>query len=166
MTSSNIAKFAGATLVDAQPIADYLIDIIAGDLSGYKREKPGIEEVVVELPAAIALHGDAARLHPSLLDGFQTNTMILGKIRALRPLVAKLLEVLEESEIFYEDAREADIVRIATAVLAVARYEDSPALLAAFEKTLTYRAQYAKKGLATRKQNEKPKKTEKTPTPV
>ena len=169
MTSNNVAKYAGATIVDAQTIAEFLVDIAAGELQAYKREKPGIEEVEVELPAAFALHGEAARLHPALLESFQKNTLTLAQIRAILPLAMKLVEVLQESEVFYEDAREADIVRIVTAIRAVAQYEDSPALLAGFEKTIEYRAQYGKKAAATRRQNEAAKKTpelaEPTPQP-
>src|SRR5262249_35042264 len=135
-------------------------DIKGGDLQGYKRQKPGFDSVREELEGAIADHGEAAGIHPKVYDGFQKKTVILKRIRELKPAVAKLYEVLNESEVYYEDAREGDIIRMAKSILSAAHLDSKPALLAVFEETLKYRSQYAEKAAATRRKNEEARAVE------
>jgi hypothetical protein len=138
--------------IDLSKIQDKLRKLETDDKQGYCREKPGLLAVIDELPDAIAKYSEPAKIHMGIYLGFLEKTEIINNIRAIKPVVAKLHEALEESELFYEDAREADIARIAKDVLdAVAQCPD---ILAAFEDTLKYRSQYAEKAVATRRKNE------------
>ncbi|MDC0747514.1 hypothetical protein [Polyangium mundeleinium] len=157
MNDDTVVKYTGPALIDAQPIKDKLVDIKGGDLQGYKREKPGLLEVLVELASAIPSHGDAAGIHPNTYDQIVQTTEVLTHIRALKPAAAKLVEILNESEVYYEDLREGQIIRVAKNALDTAKLENKPGILASFEKTMKYRSQYAEKAAATRRKNEEAK---------
>ncbi|UQA61820.1 hypothetical protein [Polyangium aurulentum] len=165
MSDDAVGKYTGPALIDAQPIKDKLVDVKGGDLQGYKREKPGIAEVLEELASAIPSHGDAAGIHPNTYQQIVEATEVLAQIRALKPAAAKLLEILNESEVYYEDLREGQIIRIAKSAIDTARLENKPSLLANFEKTMKYRSQYGEKAAATRRKNEEAK-GETQPAPV
>ncbi len=165
MADEMIGMYTGPGVIDTQSIKEKLVDIKGGDLQGYKRQKPGIEGVIQELESAFTAHGDAAGIHPNVYQSFTAKTALLSQIRALRPVVAKLHEVLSESEVYYEDAREGDIIRMSKAILDAANHDNKPSLLAVFEKTLTYRSQYAEKAAATRRKNEEAKANDAKPSP-
>ena len=164
MKEARIGKYTGTGVIDAQGIKDKLVDLPGGDMQGYQRQKPGFDLVVAELESVMAAHGDEAGIHASVYEGFKDKTALLTQIRALKPAVAKLYEVLGESEVYYEDSRERDITRMAKNVLDAAHHEGKNALLALFEKTLTYRSQYAEKAAATRRKNEEAGEEEPKPT--
>jgi hypothetical protein len=133
------------------------VDIKGGDLQGYKREKPGLAEVLEELASAMPSHGDAAGIHPNTYEQIVQATQLLSQIRALKPAAAKLVEILNESEVYYEDLREGQIIRVAKNAIDTAKLENKAGILASFEKTMKYRSQYAEKAAATRRKNEEAK---------
>lgn len=163
MDSDNVGKYVGKGLVDAQGIKPQLIDIKGGDMQGFRRSKPGIDGVISELSQVMPLHGDDARIHPSTYQEITTTLTLLTKIAELRPDADKLAEVLRESQVFYEDKLEALLSRVGKNVIDTAKEEEKPGLLAIFEKTLRYRAQYAEKAAATRRKNEEAQGTEPAP---
>jgi hypothetical protein len=163
MKEATIGKYTGTGVIDAQGIKDKLVDIMGGEIQGYQRQKPGFDLAAAELESVMATHGDAAGIHASVYGGFKEKTALLTQIRTLKPAVAKLLEVLCESEIYYEDSRERDITRMAKTVLDAAHHEGKASLLPLFEKTLSYRSQYADKAAATRRKNEDASEEEPNP---
>jgi hypothetical protein len=163
MNESRIGKYTGTGVIDAQGIHDKLVDIRGGDMQGYMRQKPGFDLVGPELERVMATHGDEAGIHPGVYGSFKEKTALLSQIRALKPAVAKLYEVLCESEVYYEDSRERDITRMAKNVLDAAHHEGKASLLPLFEKTLSYRSQYADKAAATRRKNEDAGEAEPSP---
>lgn len=154
MADKDVGEYKGPGLIDVQAIAARLVDIRDKQRQGFRREKPGVEAVEAELGTAMPAVGDQAGIHASVYQGFVDKTQLLGEIRKWLPLVAKLHEVLEESQIFYEDSREGDIARIADAVESAASQSAKSNLLSHFDKTLSYRSQYAEKAAATRRKNE------------
>ena len=90
MADETIGKYTGTGLIDAQSIKDSLVDMKGGDLQGCKRQKPGLEAVIEELSQGVAVHGDAAGIHPSVYQSFGAKTALLAQIRALKPAAAKL----------------------------------------------------------------------------
>ncbi|UQA62791.1 hypothetical protein [Polyangium aurulentum] len=152
MTNDACAPYMGPALIDVTKISSKLVDITNGNLQGFQRQKPGIDDVLNELSKAIPQYGENLGIHLSMLQKVSEKTELLAEIRSLKRDVLKLAEVLEESEIFYEDAREADISRIGGFVDATIRHGD-PSVQAAFNQTLKYRSQYAEKAAATRRKN-------------
>lgn len=154
MADKDVGEYKGPGLIDVQAITARLVDIRDKQRQGFRREKPGFADVEAELAVAMPAVGDQAGIHASVYQGFVDKTQLLGEIRKWLPMVAKLHEALEESLIFYEDAREGDIKRIADAVESAASQTAKSNLLSHFDKTLQYRSQYAEKAAATRRKNE------------
>lgn len=150
--TAKATSYTSPDSIDLIKVKGKLRNIKTDDKQGYRREKPGLDAVIEELPNAMAQYAEPAAIHMGVYQGFLAKTETIRNIRSLRPVVAALNEALEDSELFYEEAREADIVRIAKDVLdAVGEFPD---ILAAFEKTMKYRSQYAEKAVATRRKNE------------
>jgi len=147
-----IAPYMGPSIIDVTSVRPKLVDLANGTLTGAQREKPGFSEVFDELSKAVPQYGETLGIHPGIWQKIVDKTTTLDEIRALKKDVLKLAEVLEESEIHYEDAREADISRIGGFVEVTAQHGD-PSVKAAFHKTRAYRAQYAKKAAETRRKN-------------
>ncbi|MDI1452117.1 hypothetical protein [Polyangium sp. 6x1] len=147
-----IAPYMGPSIIDVTSVRPKLVDLDNGTLMGAQREKPGFPEVFDELSKAIPQYGETLGIHPGIWQKILDKTATLDEIRALKKDVLKLAEVLEESELYYEDAREADISRIGGFVDATAQHGD-PSVQAAFHKTRAYRSQYAKKAADQRRKN-------------
>ena len=162
-----IAPYMGPSVIDVSNIRSKLVDLTNGTLAGAQREKAGFAEVFDELSKAIPQYGETLGLHPSMWQKIVDKTATLDEIRALKKDVLKLAEVLAESEIYYEDAREADISRIGGFVDATALHGDA-SVQAAFNKTREYRSRYAKKAADQRRKNKQTRgeTTPETPTPA
>jgi hypothetical protein len=154
MANKDVSKYDGPAAIDISALAPQLLDIKDGERRGYKREKPSFDKVEAELSVSMPAVGDEAGIHSSVYQGFKDKTGLIAQIRAAKLQVAKLAQILEESECFYEDAREGDIIRICEAVEISAKQTNKPELLARFDATLKYRGQYAEKAAASRKKNE------------
>ncbi|MDI1476651.1 hypothetical protein [Polyangium sp. y55x31] len=147
-----IAPYTGPDIIDLSKIRPRLVDLINGTLAGAQREKPGFSDVFDELSKALPQYGETLGIHPGIWPKIVDKTATLDEIRALKKVVLKLAEVLEESEVYYEDAREADISRVGGFVDTTIRHGD-PSVEAAFHKTLAYRSQYARKAADQRRKN-------------
>jgi hypothetical protein len=152
MLKESVQAYTGPTTIDLKEIALLLVDLAPGAMRGLRSEQPGVEDVMAELeksiPAIGAKAGVSLEVHAHLVDTRET----ILKIRAARRLIDKVAEVLEESEAYHEDQQETDISMIASSARVAARRRDE-SILAAFEKTLAYNAQIAKKASKTRKKN-------------
>ncbi|TKD01990.1 hypothetical protein [Polyangium fumosum] len=162
--NDTIAPYMGPSIFDVSNVRPKLVDLANGKFAGAQREKDGFPEVFDELSKAIPQYGETLGIHPSMWERVVDKTATLDEIRALKKDVLKLAEVLQESEIYYEDAREADISRIGGFVDATVLHGD-PSVLAAFQKTLEYRSRYAKKAADQRRKNKRAR-TETTPAPA
>jgi GTPase SAR1 family protein len=149
------APYTGPTLIDIQPIASVLRDLQRGSLQFLRSERAGIEEVEEELKLSLPAVGARAAVSSDVYAELVLARDNVKKIRAMRLIVAKLAEVLKESEAYYEHESETCISLIADAARSAARRKD-PSIRAAFEKTLRYVAQTAHKSLLTRRRNKKP----------
>jgi len=166
MSENSIGKYTGDGVVDASPFKQKLIALKHGEMTRLKRSKPGCAGMLADLAKAMPEHGNEARIHPDWYGEVVETKQILDAIRAQRPEADKLAEVLRESEAYYEDKLEVLISRIGKAVVDTAKGEEKPGLLATFESTLRYRAQYADKSAATRRKNlqMQPTETDGSPT--
>ncbi|MRG93175.1 hypothetical protein [Polyangium spumosum] len=152
MKNDIFAPYTGPSSIDISNVRPRLVDLVNGTLTGAQREKPGFLGVYDELSKAIPQYGAILGIQTTIWDAIVEKTITLDEIRAIKKHVLKLAEVLEESEMYYEDAREADISRLCGFVDATIQHGD-PSVQAAFQATLAYRSQYAKKAVNTRRKN-------------
>jgi hypothetical protein len=152
VANDQVQPYTGPQVIELAEIVLFLVDLPPGALRGLRREQPGIAGVVSELEAGVPVLGAKAGISSDVYASFKKSHELILKIRAARLFVDKVAEVLAESEGYYEDQRESDITLIATAVRTSARRRDE-SIRAAFEKTLTYNAQAARKAAKTRRKN-------------
>jgi len=91
----------------------------------------------------------------------EDRTADLKDLRALKGIINKLAEVVEETEANIEDEREADIAIVAKGAQTTVQHKD-PNVAALFEEVLRYYSQIADKGVATRRKNAEAKADEPT----
>ncbi|MEO7327072.1 MAG: hypothetical protein ABI193_00735 [Minicystis sp.] len=158
MSQVNAQLYPGPFQVDLAALDGTLYDLPPGEMQYLRVEREGMPLVVAELAQSVPAVGVAAGVPPEVFTHVNQCTDRLQQIRSFRLTIAKLAEVLLESEAKYEHERENDLSIIADAVRSVAHRKGDPALLAAFEQTLKYCAQTAEKGVKTRKKNAEAKK--------
>jgi len=117
-----------------------------------------LSAVIAELAQSVPTVGVASGVPIEVYDHVKLCTDRLAQIRAARVIVAKLAEVLVESEAKYEHERENDLSLMADAVRSRAHRKRDSSLLAGFQETLKYCAQTAEKAAKTRKKNAAAKK--------
>lgn len=117
-----------------------------------RREQEGMADVVQEVSSNQKLWGAKAGVSADEAAELVTTTAQIGQIRAYRPAVAKLLEMLDETEAKLDNRRDTLIRIIAESVDAKAK-SVGPELFAKYEKTRTYRSAVGNKAAKTRKKN-------------
>jgi hypothetical protein len=152
MLKESVQSYNGPTTIDLTAIALLLVDLAPGAMRGLRSEQPGVEDVMAELEKSVPAIGAKAGISLEVFAHLVETRGTILKIREARQLVDKIAEVLEESEAYHEDQQEIDISMIAGSARTAARRRDE-SILAAFEKTLAYNAQIAKKALKTRRKN-------------
>lgn len=148
--------YTGPLTIDVTVLGPKLIDLPPGGKQNLLTEKEGIDDVVNELNSAVP--SAAAAVPADAYKVFVETTDDIAKIRAVRAIVDKLAEVLDETEAKKVHERETAVGLIVDAVSSNARRKRDPSLLAPFEKTLAYKAQTADKAAKTRKRNAEAKK--------
>ena len=101
--------YTGTLVIDVTKLAKILIDLPPNGLTNLRVAKAGIEAVVDELASHVASDGAAAGIPLDVYDHFVTCSTNIAQIRSVRAAVAKLAEVLVESEAKYAHERENDI---------------------------------------------------------
>jgi hypothetical protein len=141
---------SGELVIDARALESFLVDLPEGETQGMRREQEGIADVVQEISDTQSAWGQKAGVTPDEVSGIVTMTAQIAQIRAYRPAVAKLLEMLDETEALLEDKRDTLIRTVAESVDAKAKTV-GPDLFAKYEKTRAYRSAVANKAAKTRK---------------
>jgi hypothetical protein len=152
MANKNVQPYPGPFSIDFQSLQGVVVDVVPGGTRGYARQKEGIGGVLAELTSNLPVHAETLGMAADAHTRINTITDRLEQIRALRPIVAKAAEVLDETEIYLEDEREMQIGTVVEAVRKAARRKD-PALLASFEKTIQYHGQIGVRAHKTRRKN-------------
>lgn len=165
MASNNAQQYQGPYTFDLTGLTGILIDLVSG--TGYQREQEGFAKVEEELSKSVPAYGAAVGISPDVYTRFTECTDRLAKIRAVKGQILKLAEVLEESELAYEDQRETELGMIVDAIRSAARRKDE-SVLAPFAETLAYKNRAAMKGVKTRRKNaeEKSKSEPAAPPPA
>jgi len=152
MANETVQPYAGPVLVDLTALTGFLVDLPRGGKQRLRRERPSFDKVEKELAQSIPAHGTTAGIPAAPYDHFVECTERLKQIREAKHLVAKLAEVLDESEAHYEHERETDISHIADAVRSAA-HRKNRSLTAHFEETLRYNSEPGEKAVRTRRKN-------------
>ncbi len=156
MSQTNHAPYTGPLFIDVQEHEAYLVDLPPGGTQRLKREKDGFEAMFKELADGVPAQGAKAGIAAEIYERFVDRTAKLAKIREKRAMAEKLAEVLRETEIALENAREGDVAVMAKAIQTTARLVD-PTVTGTFENTLRYYSQIGDKAAATRRKNEEAK---------
>ncbi len=143
---------SGDLLIDARGMESFLIDLEEGATQGMRREQEGLTDVVQEISANQKGWGVKAGVTADEVAEIVTTTAQIGQIRAYRPAVAKLLEMLDETEAKLDDRRDTLIRIVAESVDAKVKTA-GPDLFAKYEKTRAYRSAVGNKAAKTRKKN-------------
>jgi len=147
--------YSGPVVVDVSAVARLLVDIPPGAARYLRPERQGIEGVIDELESNFVAHGAAAGIPPSAFEHFIYTTKAIAALREARKPLAKLLEVVNESEAKLVHERENSVSQMADAVRSAAKRSAGDGIRAPFEKLLTYNAQVAAKAADTRRRNAK-----------
>lgn len=143
---------SGDLIIDASSMASFLEDLEAGATQGMRREQEGMADVIQEVSANQKGWGVKAGITAEEVTELVTKTAQIAQIRAYRPAVAKLLEMLDETESKFDNRRDTLIRIMAESVDAKAK-SVGPDLFAKYEKTRTYRSAVGNKAAKTRKKN-------------
>jgi hypothetical protein len=150
--STAILPSSGDLLIDARSLQSFLVDLPEGATQGMRREQEGMADVVQEITANQEKWGAKAGVTADEVAGIVTSTARIAQIRAYRPAVAKLLEMLDETEAMLDDKRDTLIRAVAGSVDAKAM-TGGEELTAKYEKTRAYRSAAGHKAARTRKKN-------------
>ena len=156
MSQNNHALYTGPFVVDASDHKSDLVDLPPGATQRMKREKDGFDLMYKELANAMPAQGAKAGILPDVYQRFVDRTALLDKLRQKREDAEKLAEVLRETEIALEHAREGDVAVMAKAIQTTAQHIDAT-VQGTFENTLRYYSQIGDKAAATRRKNEEAK---------
>jgi hypothetical protein len=143
---------SGDLVIDASSMASYLIDLEEGATQGMRREQPGLADVVQEISSNQKVWGVRAGITGDEVVELVTSTAQIAQIRLYRPAVAKLLEMLDETEAKLDDRRDT-LIRIAAESVDAKAKSVGPDLFAKYEKTRAYRSAAGVKAAKTRKKN-------------
>ena len=119
-----------------------------------RREQEGVKEVIAEITGNQEKWGPTAGVTAAEVAGIVTSTAQIAQIRLYRPAVAKLLEMLDETEAMLEDKRDTLIRTVAGSVDVKAMANGGEAT-AKHEKTRAYRSASGDKAAKARKKNAK-----------
>jgi hypothetical protein len=143
----------GALSIDCSFLASFAVDLPPGARRGLRVAQEGFGDVVNEIAANQAKHGEEAGITKADLDTFTTANERIAQIDAFLPAARKLVELLEETRAALDDQRQRQISAIADAVEGRAKAHKSGHLLAKYEKTRAYRSAVGIKAAKTRRRN-------------
>jgi hypothetical protein len=152
VASAAIIPKSGELHIDARELESYLVDLAEGATQGMRREQEGMPEVIQEITANQEKWGAKAGVTPDEVASIVTMTAQIAKIRAYRPAVAKLLEMLDETEAMLDDKRDT-LIRTVAGSVDVKAMAGGEELIAKYEHTRAYRSAVGDKAAKTRKKN-------------
>ncbi|MCC6551702.1 MAG: hypothetical protein IT372_01610 [Polyangiaceae bacterium] len=149
MANDKVQLYTGSLNINLQHLDGVIIDAEDGATKGWAREKPGFDAAKKEMDGSLPAHAATIGVAPEVMARIQATTDRLSEVRQARIAVAKQLEVLEETEAFLEDKREADIGVVVGAVRRVGKRNRG--LLIHFEETMRYHGQIGVRAAKTRR---------------
>ena len=151
----------GALMVDATAVAPYAVDLAVGDQKGFRREQPGLPDVLDEIRSNQKDFGARAGIAQADVDRLDLLTGRVNETRGFLGPTRKMVEILEETEASQDDERHGLMSTMATTIEARAKLPGNEDLLARYETLRRYRSASAVKGVKTKRKNAQAK----SPTP-
>jgi hypothetical protein len=152
MSNDIIAQpYKGSLTVDLTSIAAILVDLAPGAAQYLRKEQPGFAEAVVEIKESVPVHGPEAGIPADVYTQFVECNENIAKIDESRSVVAKMLEILDETRALFDHERQMHLSLMVDTVKSTARRRKRPAIMAPFEKTMRYFSQVADKAVRTRR---------------
>ena len=156
----------GDLSIDASALASFIIDLPPGGTTGFRRERPGIQEALTEISQQQKSFGSRAGIQDSDLTQLGTLNDRLAAVRHYLAPSRKLTELLEETEAFLDNERHRIISTIANTVDQRAKTPGNEDLASRYAATRAYRSAIAVKAQRTRVRNDKgDKEPQPGPTP-
>lgn len=151
--------------IDCTPVASLIVDLPPGAMSGMRRERDGMTELLTELTSQQKTAGARAGISDSEVQRIQTLTEQLTELRKYREPVRKLNELLEETEANLDNERHQHISNIATSIDQRAKLRGNGDLLGLYRATRQYRSALAIKAARSRAKHAEAAPPNPTPTP-
>jgi hypothetical protein len=129
----------------------YLKDIPPGGLRGLQSEKDGLSEALAEIEGNQKEFGALAKITQEEINEVLSFGAKLGQLDDARPVVAKLLEMIDETRAVLVDRRERRLHSMAKMV--DVQTNDHPELPAKYETLRRYRSATGVKAAQTRAKN-------------
>lgn len=141
---------SGDLAIDCTPLADLIIDLPPGAMTGMRREREGLDALLAEVAANQKADGARA----GILD---TDAQVLAKltekvllVRKYKEPLRKLLELVVETEAALDHERHQHISNIAASVEQRAKMPGNEDLRSLYRATRAYRSAVGKKAAKTR----------------
>jgi hypothetical protein len=141
-------------MLDATPLASFLIDLPAGARQRLRTAQPGFPKAMGEIVTHQDTLGERAGITAHDFQELLTAHERIEQIDALLPSALKLVEVLEESRAVLDDKRQRYVSAFAKSVEMRAKALGDEELLAKYEQTRLYRSSIARKAVRTRQRNQ------------
>jgi hypothetical protein len=141
----------GSLIIDARPVAPFVVDLPSGAMQGMRTEQDGFEEVLNEIFSNQATLGELAGVTASDLAEIKSANEQIAEIDIYVQPAQKLAEVLVESRARLDDKRQRIVSAIAQSVESRAKSSGNRELLAKYEKTRVYRSAIGVKAARTRR---------------
>lgn len=143
----------GALAIDCTDMSAFLEDLPPGALAGMRSRREGYGDVVNEILSNQPTYGSALGVTEDDIRQLLLANERIEMIDARLPAARKLVEILEETRAKLDDQCQRQVNAVAASAELRAKAYDTPALLAKYEHTRTYRSSTAIKAAKTRRKN-------------
>jgi hypothetical protein len=140
--------------IDVSAMASYLVDLPPNATVGMRTEQDGYDEAVLEIKSNQAQYGEAAGVTATDIQTLILVDAQIAEVDAQLPAAAKIVEILTETRAALDDKRQRLVSAIAQSAETRAKANNTPVLLAKYERTRAYRSAIAEKGAKTRRKKE------------
>lgn len=145
---------AGDLSIDATALSSFLVDLPPGAMARTRQEREGFREVLTEVAANQKTYGARAGIPDGDIQALQALTDRIADIERFLPAAEKLVELLTESKVKFDDDRHKIVSTIANTVDQRATLPGNGDLPALYRATREYRSAPAVRGARTRARND------------
>jgi len=150
MTKDPKNPVPGDLSIDCTPLADLVVDLPPGAMSGLRKEHAGIDALLTEVAANHKTYGARAGIRDEDAQMLAKLTEQIQSTRKYKEPLRKLLELVIETEASLDHTRQQCISNIATSVEQRAKMPGNEDLKSVYRATREYRSAIGKKAAKTR----------------
>ena len=155
MTKDPKNPVPGDLSIDCTPLADLVVDLPPGAMSGMRKEHAGIDALLTEVAANHKTYGARAGIRDEDTQMLAKLTEQIQGTRKYKEPLRKLLEIVTETEAALDNERHQRISSIATSVEQRAKIPGNEDLMSLYRATREYRSAVGKKAAHTRTKQQK-----------